>query len=228
MERLNKVHGTDEILDGMEPVVSTWFRERFSSFTVKYLAPLLLTALLVSEASRFNARVKEALPVSAFMSADIRTSAAGARRYLLERYCDMVVIRMPLLDETGVELALDAAESGHTGVLLITPQESFEDTAERVSGHGVLTLSEPTLRERLPRALAFMLAKQNEIRRLEREIDEAQKKLEELRLVTRAKFLLTEKKQMTENEAHKLIGKLAMDQGATRKRVAERIIERLG
>ena len=33
MERVTKSYSTDEVLDGMEPVVSTWFRERFSSFT---------------------------------------------------------------------------------------------------------------------------------------------------------------------------------------------------
>lgn len=29
LERLDRRYTTEEILDGMEPVVSTWFRERF-------------------------------------------------------------------------------------------------------------------------------------------------------------------------------------------------------
>ena len=33
MEKLNRVYTTEEVLDGMEPVVSTWFREKFDSFT---------------------------------------------------------------------------------------------------------------------------------------------------------------------------------------------------
>jgi response regulator NasT len=51
--------------------------------------------------------------------------------------------------------------------------------------------------------------------------------MEELRLVSKAKVLLVEKKKMTEDEAHRLIGKQAMDQGISRRRAAQRLLDDL-
>ena len=49
--------------------------------------------------------------------------------------------------------------------------------------------------------------------------------MEEIRIVSKAKILLVEKKKMTEDEAHRYIGKMAMDHGVSRKRIAEQLIE---
>ena len=51
--------------------------------------------------------------------------------------------------------------------------------------------------------------------------------MEELRIVSRAKLLLMEKRHMTEDEAHRLIGKQAMDKGLTRRQAAEKILDEL-
>ena len=55
----------------------------------------------------------------------------------------------------------------------------------------------------------------------------AEEKLNELKIVSRAKILLVEKKGMTEDEAHRHIGKRAMDAGVSRRRIAEEITEEL-
>ncbi|MBQ9443602.1 MAG: ANTAR domain-containing protein, partial [Lachnospiraceae bacterium] len=55
----------------------------------------------------------------------------------------------------------------------------------------------------------------------------AEEKIEELRIVSKAKILLVEKKKMTEDEAHRYIGKQAMDRGVSRRRIAERILDDL-
>jgi response regulator NasT len=49
--------------------------------------------------------------------------------------------------------------------------------------------------------------------------------MEELRLVSKAKILLVEKKQMTEDEAHRFIGKQAMNRGISRRKIAEEILD---
>ena len=51
--------------------------------------------------------------------------------------------------------------------------------------------------------------------------------MEELRLISRVKITLVEKKHMTEDEAHKYIGKFAMDNGLSRKRAAEYIMNEM-
>ncbi|MBQ5375528.1 MAG: ANTAR domain-containing protein, partial [Lachnospiraceae bacterium] len=51
--------------------------------------------------------------------------------------------------------------------------------------------------------------------------------MEELKTVSRAKILLMEKKHMTEEEAHRYIGKQAMNNGVSRGNMALEIIEDL-
>ena len=46
-------------------------------------------------------------------------------------------------------------------------------------------------------------------------------------MVSRAKLLLVEKKHMTEDEAHRYIGKLAMDGGVSRGIAARQIVEEI-
>ena len=51
-----------------------------------------------------------------------------------------------------------------------------------------------------------------------------EEKMEEIRLVNRAKWLLIECLSMTEADAHRYIEKTAMDTGSKRREVAESII----
>ena len=51
-----------------------------------------------------------------------------------------------------------------------------------------------------------------------------EEKMEEIRLVNRAKWLLIDKEEMTEPQAHRAIEKRAMDRCLTRRQVAEDII----
>ena len=50
-------------------------------------------------------------------------------------------------------------------------------------------------------------------------------KMEEIRLVNRAKWLLIEKLTMTESDAHRYIEKQAMDQCVSRREIAKGIIQ---
>ncbi len=179
--------------------------------------------LIVSASEQFNLIVKKSL--SGFITTEIRKSAVLARRCFLERYFDIVVINGPLPDETGEELAIDAAEQSSASVLLVTPQAVFEEMLANVTDHGVLVVPKPVPRGRIHQAIRFLAAIQNRIHIQERKTQAAEEKLEELRLITRAKFFLIEKKQMTEDEAHRFIGKQAMDQGISRGKAAGRILE---
>ena len=51
-----------------------------------------------------------------------------------------------------------------------------------------------------------------------------EEKMEEIRLVNRAKWLLIEQLRMTESEAHRYIEKQAMDRCVTKRSIAENII----
>ena len=59
---------------------------------------------------------------------------------------------------------------------------------------------------------------------MEQKTASIEEKMEEIRIVNRAKWLLIEQLKMTEKEAHRYIEKQAMDRCVTRRIVAEKIL----
>jgi len=183
------------------------------------------SVLIISGSERFTAAAKASLPAGRFISIEVRQAAAAARRCMLERDFDLVLINAPLPDENGIGLALDAADKHHTGVLVVVPAEVYDEVLEQVSEQGILAISRPTTRSRIQIAVRFLTALQDKMYGLMKETATARQKVEEIRIIDRAKFVLIEQKHMTEDEAHRHIGKLAMDNGVSRHRIARMILD---
>ena len=183
--------------------------------------------LVVSGSERFDAIVRKTLSGRRFSSIEFRKNIAAARQCFMERLFDIVVINCPLPDEFGYEFALDITERSNASVLLAVPSEIFEDVMNHVTDYGILVIPKSTVQERMDGALRLLMAVQKKIHRLEKQVQAAAVKMEELRVVSRAKLLLVEKRHMTEDDAHRLIGKQAMDEGVSRRRAAEKILDEL-
>jgi response regulator NasT len=179
--------------------------------------------LIVSASEQFEAVVRRSLRGHAAVVA--HRSGAAARRSALERPFDLIVIQMPLQDETGEQFALDMASSGSSQILLIVPAEVFGTVLDRVTDLGIMTLARPFSRPQLSNALRFLQAVRSRTRILEDRLRASEEKREELRAVSRAKLLLIERRHMTEEEAHRYIGRQAMNNGVSRRKAAESILE---
>lgn len=154
----------------------------------------------------------------------LQASDAGqARRTLLTATVDMIIINAPLTDEFGTELALDLAQSS-MGVLLMVKNELYDQVCSRVEDNGVLTLGKPVSRQTLYTALKLLTALSSRLARMEKQQKSLQEKMQDIRLVNRAKWLLIEHLRMREEDAHYYIEKKAMDSRLSRREVAESII----
>ena len=89
---------------------------------------------------------------------------------------------------------------------------------------GVVTLSKPTNRPTLSQTLRVLCAIRERLRGLRQRQATVEEKMEELRLVNRAKWLLIAHQHLTEPEAHRSIVQQAMEGRTTKRAVAERII----
>jgi response regulator NasT len=183
------------------------------------------SALIVSASEQFETLIKRSL--MDVITVESRKSGAMARRYVLERYYDLVIINAPLPDESGEELALDIVEQCDASVLMVVPQDIFEDVLDRVTERGIMVMPKPSPKGRIDKSVRFLVATQNKLHKLEAKVAKAEEKLEEMRVVNKAKLVLINKKKMSEDEAHRYIGKLAMDNGISRGRAAERILDDL-
>lgn len=183
------------------------------------------SVLIVSAAENINASLKALLPDSKFCPVHIVTSVNAAKRTLLERSFDFIVVNSPLPDGTGTEFAIDAGSRKNAVVLLLVKNELYAEYYEKVVRHGVFVLSKPTSKQIIIQALDWMTSARERLRTLEQKTLTIEEKMEEIRLVNRAKWLLIDELKMTESDAHRYIEKQAMDRCVSKREIAETIIK---
>lgn len=91
-----------------------------------------------------------------------------------------------------------------------------------------MTVSKPIPRQALYRIVKLSAATRRRLQRLERRNESLKEKMNEIRIVNRAKWILIRERGMDEEEAHRYIEKTAMDTRSARKEIAEEIIRTYG
>ena len=184
---------------------------------------IIYRVLIAGANDRTFDSLRELLPPDSY-EAPLRAGSAGeVKRMLLETDVDLVILNAPLRDEFGTQLALNLSRD-NLCVLMLVPAESFDAVCYKVEDEGILTLSKPVSRSGLLGAIKLLTAMRGKLRKLDRQNQALQEKMQDIRTVNRAKWLLIEIKRMTENEAHYYIEKQAMDMRLSRREVAENII----
>ena len=183
------------------------------------------SVLLVSAQEKFNAAISELLPMTDYWPCVTVSSVSAAKRRLAEQDYDIVIINAPLPDDFGMRLAIDVCTESGAGVLLLVKSEMFESICAKTEPYGVVPLPRPTNRQMVSQALHVLRATRERMRRMEAKQATVEEKIEEIRLVNRAKWLLIECLSMTEGEAHRYIEKQSMDMRISRREVAENVIK---
>lgn len=152
-------------------------------------------------------------------------SAAEAAHRMAEAPFDLILVNAPLADETGDRFAAACAESTCAGVLLLIKEENFEKLSPEAENAGVLILTKPAGKNALLSAISLAAAVARRLFAARSKADTLEAKMDEMKLVNRAKWLLIGKLGMSEADAHRYIEKLAMDMRRPRREVAEGIIK---
>ena len=183
------------------------------------------SVLIVTASDSFTEKIMPLLPVTDYWPVTTAHSNSEARRKILETAFDIVLINAPLPDDFGMRLAIDICTGSGAGVLLMVRSDQFDDVYARVVGYGVLTLSRPTSMQMVAQNLRILCATRERMRRMEEKQTAVEEKIDEIRLVNRAKWLLIECLGMTEPEAHRYIEKQSMDRRVTKREVAQAVIK---
>ena len=183
------------------------------------------SVLLVSASEKLNTALTELLPEARCDTVRIVSGISAGKRAWSERSYDFVIINSPLPDDTGIRFAIDTGSLPDVVVLLLVRSELHAEIREKVAEHGVFTLSKPLSRPVLLSALDWMAAVRERLRKLEKKTLSVEEKMEEIRLVNRAKWLLISELKMEEPQAHRYIEKQAMDRCVSKREVAEEIIK---
>lgn len=163
------------------------------------------------------------LPKNEYEPPVFAASVGEIRRLALESTMDLVVLNTPLKDEFGTRLALDLADY-NIAVLMMVQGDVFDQVCYKVEDYGVLTLAKPVSRQSFYTAVKLLTAMRAKMLRMEKKNQALQEKMQDIRTINRAKWLLITNLQMTEDEAHYHIEKKAMNSRLSRREAAEEII----
>ena len=148
-----------------------------------------------------------------------------AVRLVAEHRPDVAIldVKMPGLD--GIEVAQQIAPQRGTAVVILTAF-SQRDLVEQAREAGAMTyLIKPYRRDALVPAVELALARYREMEALEGQIGDLEDRLEVRKIVDRAKGLLLDDHQMSEQDAYAFLQRTAMSQRRTMRDVAGDVLE---
>lgn len=183
------------------------------------------SVLVVSAAGKFSDTMAALLPSADYYPVRFVTNVAAAKRAYLEQQYDFVIINSPLPDDFGARFAAQVCAGNTTVAMILVKADVYEENHGKMVTNGVFTLPKPTSTQMITQALKWMAAARERLRRLEDKTFSVEEKMEEIRLINRAKWLLIENLKMTEQDAHRHIEKQAMNRCVSRKEIARNIIK---
>ena len=182
------------------------------------------SVLIVSAVDRFTEQLEKMLPENEYYPVDKVKSVGAARRTLIDKSYDIVLINCPLPDESGEKLAIDITDNPHSSVLIFVRNDVYDEVLAKVIDYGILTLAKPVSAMMVNQSMKLIYATQERFRGYEKRTASLEEKMEEIRIVNKAKWALIENLKMSEEDAHRYIEKQAMDERTTKRIIAENII----
>lgn len=138
---------------------------------------------------------------------------------------DSVIISTPLSDEFGLDLVADISKDTKNGIVVLAKREIADEVQKKIRFTGAFVLPRP-----FNKALLIQTIKLTEIAhigmaKLEEENRQLTQQLSDMKIVNRAKSMLMQYLNLTEDQAHRHIQKQAMDLRKTQRAVAEDILK---
>lgn len=183
------------------------------------------SALIISHTEKSITYLTSVLKKAAISNITTVSNAGEARRLLITKDFDLCIINAPLPDEFGERLAYDIASKGISEVILIVKTELYDAMTAKTEDFGIITIAKPINQALLWSALKMAKVTHKRITSVQNENKKLVQKIEDIRVIDRAKCILISHLSMSEPEAHRYIEKQAMDMRVPRRRVAEEILK---
>ncbi len=181
-------------------------------------------ALIISGSEKGMEIIAQFLYSYGYKNLTSTASGSEARRMAQTSDYALMIINTPLKDEFGHELSISLSEHTSAGIILLCKTDIADDVSDKVGDYGVCVVSRPMNKNLFHQSIRLVEATRSRMLGLKQENSKLLVKIDELRLISRAKCALVQHLKFTESEAHRYIEKQAMDTRSTRKEVALRIL----
>lgn len=157
----------------------------------------------------------------AFSNIDFAQDIFEAKRKVMENPRDIIIVDSD--ENDNIQGAIDLSETNAT-ILLLVPQNFFDNISYQVEIHGIITVPKPIDAYNFYTVIKTACAVTYKIKSVMAKTIRLEEKMQELRLIAQAKMILMERQNFSESEAHRFIGKQAMDRCVTKIKIAKEII----
>lgn len=137
---------------------------------------------------------------------------------------DLVIVSTPLRSEFGLNYVADVRSRTDAIILVLAKTEIADEVQNRIRFTGAYVLPRPFSKQSLVQTIKTAQMAKESMSRLEQEKSRLSKQLDDIKVIDRAKCCLIEYLNLTENQAHRHIQKLAMDTRHTQREISEDIL----
>lgn len=183
-----------------------------------------MEALVVAGNKQVSASLSSALRRAGVDNIAAAYDIVTAKRQISDRDFGLTLVYADTAAGQCIELSRIAAARGVGGVVLIVSADDCDHMARRLEEDGIIVLGKPLSHAELYRAVSMVRATNRRLARLVEEKRDLLKKIDDMRLVNRAKLVLMQNMGYTEDQAHRYIEKRAMDARRPRAEVAMEIL----
>ncbi len=181
-------------------------------------------ALLVTKKTSAADILKQLLTDNSYTVGAVVSKADAALHMANDPIYDVVVINAPIEDESGIELSMRISRDTVCGVVLLVQDNKAGAVGRKVADYGVAVVPKPINKMLFRQSLNMVRAAVKRYAYLSAENEKLKSRLEETKIINRAKFLLMQYLSLSEDRAHKYIEKQAMDMRISKAEAARRIL----
>lgn len=196
------------------------------TFLFRYYIILSMDSILIlSDANSTLEIISELTKVQTFSRIVTTKDCSEAKTDVAQHLFDLIIIDIPFFNESINEFIFYILEKTDSGLIILIDEESSFAEVESFESSGAFIITKPVNVSFLSQAIKFIGANKKRLSNLENENQKLQQKIEEIRLVDRAKCVLIQYLNMTEPQAHRYITKQSMDLRQSRLVTAENILK---
>lgn len=170
-------------------------------------------------------RIRHVLSNNCYDVLDLCVSGNEVIRRIRMFKPEVAIINYELPDITGLEVSKIIIEDRLCTAILLTNETQKEYVEHTINDVDLVCLNKPFNKTLLLHTMELVIRSKREIRKLETELIDLRKNLESKKLIDQAKFVLMQKKGLSEPEAYRKIQKQSMDSGVPMKDIAKIIID---
>lgn len=181
--------------------------------------------LLISAQKQASDIIYDIIKPLNFSGYDYVASGNEARRKFDITDYNLTIINTPLSDEFGTELVLDIAEKSLSAILILVKSDLIEQVQDKIAITGAFVIGKPINRQVLLQSVPFVLNSKQIIATLREQNKALKRKVDDIKVIERAKFSLIKYLGLDESQAHRYIQKQAMDLRVSPRVIADNILK---